>query len=306
MKTLYILIVIIFTATLSTAQKTNLRLHLEIGKTYTQVMDSKANIVQEIAGQKMDITMGIKGGMTYLVKTVNDNTYDLEVRYKHLNMTMQLPQMTLQFNSEESDKEDVFSQILAEMIDKPFYIKIAKNGKIEAVKNIEALFTSAFNKFSLSEAETLQVKNQLSKAYGEEAFKGNMEMATAIFPDSPVAIGDKWTITTKLVSEMTADINTIYEFKAEHKDHYLIQGKSKIETIDKDAYIETTAGMPMKVNLTGVMVSEIKVDKNSGWILEAKIEQEMQGDMQFKENSALPEGMIVPMTIKNEMTITEK
>ncbi len=306
MKTLYILLLSALTATLSTAQKTNLRFNLEIGKTYTQIMNSKSNIVQEIAGQKMDITMGIKGGMTYLVKAVNDDTYDLEVRYKHLNMTMQLPQMTLQFNSEESDKEDILSQILAEMIDKPFYIKIAKNGKIEAVKNIEALFTSAFNKFSLSEAETLQVKNQLSKAYGEEAFKGNMEMATAIFPDSPVVIGDKWTITTKLASEMTADINTIYEFKAENKDHYLIQGRSKIETTNKDTYIETTAGMPMKVDLTGTMVSEIKVDKNSGWIIEANIAQEMQGNMQFKENSALPDGMTVPMTIKNEMTITEK
>jgi hypothetical protein len=139
------------------------------------------------------------------------------------------------------------------------------------IRNIESVWESAFKDFpGLSEAQLAQIKSQLAKAYGTEAFRGNIEMSTAVLPEAPVAKGDTWIIKTKLESGMSADIISNYKYVERNKDFILIKGDSKIETENKDAYIETN-GMPLKYDMKGSMVSEVKVDPVTCWIVEAKI-----------------------------------
>jgi len=219
-------------------------------------------------------------------------------------MSMQMPQGLMEFSSEKNDANDIFSTILGAMKNKAFGVTMSKTGKITDVKNVEALWSTAIDKFDqLPEMQKEQVKAQIMKAYGAEALKGNIEMVTAIYPDSPANKGDKWTINTKLESGMSANMTTDYEFVELTSEYALIKGKSTIETADKDAYIESN-GMPMKYDLTGSMESEIKVNKNTGWIIEAKINQKIGGDTYIKENPQLPNGMKIPMTMINEMVIT--
>lgn len=305
MRRICLLILTVIAVTTSQAQKVRLALNLELNEEYKQNTNAKATIVQDINGQKMTMVMIVKGNMTYLVKTINDNDYDMEVRYESLVVEMQLPQGTMMFSSEKIDENDVFSMILSEMKNKPFQVIMAKNGKIKAVKNVESLFASAFNKFpDLTEEQMEQIKSQLMKAYGEEAFKGNIEMLTAIFPDKSVSKGDQWEIKTKLESGMSANMTTVYALEESDPNYNLIRGDSKIETEDKDAYVDTN-GMPMKYDLSGTMTSEIKVDKKTGWIIEARTNQEMKGDAYIKGNPQMPDGMKIPMELKSETLISE-
>jgi hypothetical protein len=288
------------------AQKTELCLNLEKGKEYKQISDSKATIIQDINGQKMNMEMTVYGCMSYLVKAVNDDDYEMEVKYESLSMSMKLPQGIMEFNSEKNDEQDIFSMMLAEMKDKPFQITMTKRGKITKVKDIESLFESAFSKFTgIPEDQMGQIKAQLKKAYGEEAFKGNIEMITAIYPNRPVVKGESWEINTKLESGMSADMTTTYKFTESNSNYYLIVGDSKIVTADKEAYIESN-GMPVKYDMKGNMSSEIKVDKTSGWIIEAIINQDIQGDVYIKGNPQMPDGMKIPMIMKNDMIFTNQ
>lgn len=52
------------------------------------------------------------------------------------------------------------------------------------------------------------------------------------------------------------------------------------------------------------MISKIKVDRNTGWILEAQMNQKIKGDAYIKGNSKIPNGMKVPMTMTNYIIIT--
>jgi hypothetical protein len=285
-------------------QKAQLGLNLEKGKEYKQITDSKATIIQDINGHKMNMEMTIIGNVSYLVKDIIEEVYDMEVKYESLSISMQLPQGTIEFSSEKKDEQDIFSIILAEMKNKPFQIKMTRSGKVTDVKNIELLFESAFSKFShIPENQMAQIKAQLMNAYGEEAYKGNIEMVTAIYPDKPVVKGESWVIKTKLESGMSGDMTTTYKYVENNLDYYLIVGDSEIATADKEAYIESN-GMPMKYDLKGNMSSVIKVDKISGWIIEAKIKQNIQGDVYIIENPQMPEGMKIPMIMKNDMTFT--
>ncbi|HNP19952.1 MAG TPA: DUF6263 family protein [Fulvivirga sp.] len=295
---------VLLTFTFCQAQKSELILRLEKDVEYIQSTNSESTIIQEINGQKMNIVMTINGTMSYLVKAINDDSFDMDVAYKSLSMSMQLPQGKMEFSSEKKDEGDIFSLILSEMKNKEFQVKMTKYGKITEIRNIEKLFESAFSILpEIPEAQLSQIKTQLLKAYGKEAYKGNIEMITAIYPNKKVAKGDEWVINTKLESGMSANMTTTYKFLDSTKEHYLIVGESKIETADKDAYIESN-GMPMKFDLTGFMTSNIKIDKTSGWIVVAKIDQDIQGDTYIKENPQMPNGMKIPMIMKSKMVFT--
>lgn len=304
MKTIFTLILTVFVLTSCQTQNSDLSLKLEKGKEYKQITNSKATIIQEVNGQKMNMVMTIKGTMTFLVKDITENGYNMDAKFEEFSMSMQMPQGLMEFSSEKNDANDIFSTILGAMKDKAFGITMSKTGKITDVKNVEALWSTAINTFDqLPEMQKEQIKAQIMKAYGGEALKGNIEMVTAIYPDSPANRGDKWTINTKLESGMSANMTTDYEFAELTSEYALIKGKSTIVTADKDAYIESN-GMPMKYDLTGSMDSEIKVDKNTGWIIEATINQKIEGDTYIKENPQLPNGMKIPMTMINDMVIT--
>lgn len=301
-KTLTLLLFISFT--FCQAQKSKLILNLKKDVEYIQSTISEATVTQVINGQKVQMIMTIKGRMSYLVKAVNDEDFDIDVAYRSLSISMNLPQGTMDFSSENNNKDDIFSLLLSQMKNKEFQVKMTKYGKVTEVRNIEILFDSTFGKFTeIPEAQLEQMKSQLLKAYGEEAFKGNIEMVTAIYPNGKVKKGDEWVINTKLESGMSANMTTTYKFSDSTKEHYYIVGESKMETADKDAYIESN-GMPMKFDLTGTMISDIKIDKKSGWIVEARISQEIQGDTFIKENPKMVNGMKIPMVMKNKMIFT--
>jgi hypothetical protein len=304
MKKILTLSILLISIAYCQAQKSLLILTLEKDVEYIQSTHSEATIDQDINGQKMHMVMDIKGTMSYLVKSVDGEGFNMDVAYRSLNMSMQLPQGTMEFSSEKQVEGDIFSSILSQMKHKVFQVRMTKYGKITEVKNIETLFESAFSNIpEIPAAQLAQIKTQLLKAYGEEAFKGNIEMVTAIYPNEKVKSGDDWVINTQLESGMSANVTTTYKFVDSTKEHYLITGKSIIKTADKDAYIETN-GMPMKFDLTGSMISAIKIDKKSGWIVDAKINQDIQGDTFIKANPQIPEGMKIPMVMKSVMVFS--
>lgn len=220
------------------AQKERYELNLTKGEIYTQKMVSNISIVQTVNGQQLNINMSIIGNMTYKVIDIQNSVYDLEVRYESLSMKMSLPNGVLEFNSEKNDEKDIFSSVLGVMKGKPFLVKMTKTGKINEVKNIDLLFSKLFEKFpQLPEAQKQQIQSQLMQAYGEKAFKGNIEMCSAIFPDSLVSKGDKWIINVKLESGIAINMETTYELKEVNDSDCVFSGTSKIETADKDAYI---------------------------------------------------------------------
>lgn len=286
------------------SQSTDLSLRLEKGKEYKLISSSKSTIVQEVSNQKINIGMTIKGTMTFLVKNITKDGYIMDTKFNKLSMAMKMPQGTMEFDSEKSNENDIFSTILNAMKNKAFEVTMSKTGKITEIKNLKSLWENVINQFDqLTDIQKEQMKAQIMKAYGEKAIKGSIEMGTAIYPDNLVDKGDKWTINTDLETGMSAKMTTNYEFKDLTSDYALISGKSTIKTADKDAYIQTN-GMSVKYDLTGSMLSEIKIDKNTGWIIEAKVSQEIKGDTHIKKNTQMPDGMKIPITMSNEMIIT--
>jgi len=221
-------------------------------------------------------------------------------------MNMKLPSGQLEFNSDKKDEFDIFSTILAAIKDKSFIVQMTKTGKIKWVENLDSIFGNLLDQFpKLTPEQKTQLKEQLMQAFGEKSFKGSYEMATAIYPDVAVEQGNTWIIKINLESGMAATLTTNFEFKAKTENYNLIIGIGKIETLNKNSYAPIN-GMPTKYDLTGTMNSTIKVDTKTGWIIEAKINQLIAGNVEIKDNPSLPGGLMFPMSIQSQISYSSK
>ena len=172
------------------------------------------------------------------------------------------------------------------------------------VQGVEELWENAINQFGeLPEMQKQQIKSQLINTYGNQALKGNMEMITRVFPDNAVNTGDEWAVKTNLEGPMHASVDTKYQLAEISSDHVLINGHSVIDSSDEERYVEM-GGMQMRYDIKGTITSEIKIDKTTGWIIEAKISQTMAGDSHIKGNPQMPDGMTIPMETTTETVIT--
>lgn len=286
----------------SCSENYDIGLNLELNKDYSQETNLSAIIKQSYEGQDIKVEMSMTGMMNYHVASVNETDFDLEVSYKNLSMTMQMPNMNVAYNSEIPKEGDVFSNILSEMTGKSFFVKMNKAGKIISVTKIDEFFDETFKAFpEMDLATSEQMKMQLKDSYGEKAFKGNMEMVAAIFPEKPVAKGDTWEINTNLESTVKAEIKSVYTLDDITEDYYLISGVSTIISPENNQM--ENQGIKMNFTLTGAMTSQLKVDKNSGWIIEGDVEQTMNGMAQIEPSPANPQGIEYPIDMTNKMKV---
>ncbi len=281
------------------AQKKRLELNLEKGQVYKLVQVAKSNVKQEVYGMPMELDMEMVSGMSFKVEEIEDDLYIMHMNYDSLVMQMNGPTGTETYSSEEEGQ--MMSYFLGRYKKVPVHLKMNRQGQILEVSNMDAGVDSLFTDLDtmVSPIEMEQIKAQLKKAYGAEAFKGSIEMCTNIYPQQKVRVGDKWNIETRLEAGMAASLNTEYEFKGREGDNYLINGKGLLETADKEAYVEIN-GNPARFDLRGDVNSEIKVDRKTGWIVYVKIKQQIKGDTYILPNERFSEGLKIPMDMQNE------
>lgn len=302
MKNLFICTILLVVSSLAYSQTHELSLTLKKGEEYTQKISSQMEILQNIAGQNIDINMDIDGLMVYKVTNVDSEAYTFDATYKSMGMKMKMPQMTMEFSSSD-DKDDQVSKMLKAIVGQPFQVVMSKNGKVQEVKNLEAIFNSSIGQFdAMPAAQKEQLKSQLSQSYGKDAFKGNIEMVTAIFPDKKVKVGDSWNVGTELNSGFKAGINTTYTLVDKNKDFYTIKGNASIKTEDTEEMTEMN-GFPMRFDMEGKMTSNIKVDSKTGWIMEATVKQNIDGDAHIGAAMG-SEDMVSKMKMNGEFKIT--
>lgn len=287
------------------SQTQKIELNLTKGQAYLQKSVVNSVIKQTINGQQVDINMTIAGQMKFMVTDYADGIYNMDLSYLNLSMKMAHPGGSIIFDSEKNDEKDIMSSVFAMMKNKPFQIKMTKAGKVTEVKNIEALYAGAFDKFTQLTAEQKeQIRSKVMQSYGDKAFKGNLEMLSAVFPDRAVAKGDTWSVKTYLEAGMSATLDGVYKLDEVTPTQFILSGASTMTT-NQDISAEPN-GLPIKYNLAGTMNSVIKIDKKTGWIVEGKINQSIKGNIEIKANDKMPEGVIAPMEMTSELIFTDK
>jgi|AntDeeMinimDraft_5_1070356.scaffolds.fasta_scaffold01247_3 hypothetical protein len=290
------------------AQTYDLGLNLKKGEKYTQSTNSQIKINQNVNGQDINTEMTVEGTMDFMVTDIENGIFKMDASYDKMKTavgmggSMSATLNKMEYSSESPDSSDVFSSVLASMTGKTFQIYIDKTGEITEVQNLMNLWKESIESSDQTGQMQSQIRSQLMKSYGEKALKGNLEMATHIYPGHPVKKGEKWTTETQMSSTFKANIKTDFHLAEITKDYAIIKGNSTIKTLDNDKYVEQS-GMKMNYDISGTMTSEIKVDRKSGWIIKSTIDQKMDGTVKIK-SPQLPSEMEMPMSMTNHLTVT--
>ncbi|HEY8930080.1 MAG TPA: DUF6263 family protein [Mucilaginibacter sp.] len=288
------------------AQKFTPSLNLVKGNTYYYSTNATSAVVQTISGQQNALNLGITFKMAFKVVGIADTVYQMEVSYQTLVMKIDVAGNSLELSSQKNDPQDIPSSIMAAMMNKPFNLDMTKTGRILSVQNIDKMISGTVDNFPGADAaKKAQVKEQLLQSFGPEAFKGNIEQGTAIFPYKPVAKNETWSVTTHLSSPAKASVIVNYTLADVAEGQYIIHGDGSMAT-EKDSGTTQISGMPVKYDLHGTMISDIRVDKTTGWINEVKMKQVFMGDMKILDNPQVPGGMSIPMTFNSDVVTTNK
>ncbi|MDD3077815.1 MAG: DUF6263 family protein [Paludibacter sp.] len=281
-------------------------LNLEKGHTYTYETNADMTTTQTMNGMPLSVRMGITGIMKFTVVDVKDTVYDMNVMYDKMEMKMYLPTGSMEFSSEKKDADELVSQMLSQLTQKSFQVKMSNTGKILDVSNLDKLYEDMLNAMSPVDPQKMaQAKAQLEQTFGAESFKSNMEMGLNLFTNKPVTEGDKWKIESKISTMFGAVITNEYELESIDKKSCKIKGVSEIHTTSTDFPLNPN-GIDMKYNLEGTASSAYNIDCQTGWIVSATIEEKMDGEISVGATPQLPDGMKVPMTITIDMKINGK
>jgi hypothetical protein len=284
-----------------------IELNLTKGKVYHQKMSVVMAVKQVVNNMDVNINMTINGSTAFTVTDYKTGVYDIDVAYTALSLKTDMPGgQSVSFDSEKADEKDMVSTSLGLMKNKPFHMKMNRQGKVLELTNVSHLYNLIFEKFShLAPEEKQKLQGQIEQSFGEKAFRNNMENMMSFYPQKPVDKGSTWTMKNKVFSanvEMQMENN--YKLDDVTANQYLISGTSKMSSPNTDTYYVEVNGMATKAAITGNVTANMKIDKKTGWIDESVSNMSLKGVVSIKGNDKLPEGMTIPMEISGKATIS--
>lgn len=305
MKNSVLLFTLLLLAVSCKSDRKEYQLKLNKGKVYLQDAMYSTRVSYAEQGYYSSILTSTLEELSFKVLEEYETYYDMEVRYHNLKMRVLRDTTVHEFSSSKTDNpDDIYSSIMSKMVNKPFYIKLSKKGKVMEIKKIDGLFQNMFDEFPyLLQEEKTAITFEIKQSFGEAALIRNIELGTYIYPDKPVQQGDKWKNKIRLKSVIDTEIDTEYQLDKVFPAHLELSGTSSLSAKNEKSDVELQ-GMSVKYDMEGSLTSKLKVDLKTGWTVEAKIKQDIQGTAHIKPNDIFPSGAAIPIKIKMEAIIS--
>jgi len=310
MTKLFNLVFLIISFQVLFAQKQKLGFNLVVGQTYyLTIKSATTDALQNVNRPKVKINFNSSGRIAFKVIDCKDSIYNLSASFQQLSGVTNLPIGPFgdinSFDSDNKNKSDTFSNVVMEIIDKPFLVRMTTLGKIVEVKNMDAVFKQALARFPLTMEQRIIFKGELNRAFGEDIFKNDLEMATAIYPDKPVERGGHWTIQRNPGSRHADTLISTYAWADKAESYNIITGTGNTTTVQQDGYTQMDS-MQVKADMTDSIYSNLKVDSKTGWITEGTINDVMSGNSEIKDNPKFPGGLQQKASFLKEITYSSK
>lgn len=290
---------LLFTAASSYAQKTKIELNLQKDSTYTISVATKMNIDQLIQGTHQIVKTEITGITSHKIISIQDTTYTMDVTYNSIVMKMNLGDKTMSLNSSDADTTNIMSNIMRNMIGRPFTIIMSRRGQIVAIKNTDNLFKDIFKGFpQINEQRKAQALAQAQQSFGEKAIKGSFQESFVIFPKASVTVKSIWT--NQLAMEAAAisiKTNTTFTLDAITDNAFEISGSSVVVPDKAAAFKASSQFFIRLINVSGTTTLKLKIDKKTGWVIQSQISKHIKGDVELKKSLAEPVMITYPMVI---------
>ncbi len=299
-KILILLLVPFLSGSVLNAQKTELRYRLEPGMTFTMETSFQTTMVQKVMGIDQEIMMNMQIGLLGNVKNFGNGVYTVVYQYQRLRINTTSTMFAVEIDTEGPDNPG--NNMMRVLIGKPFMVKMDDRGMIRDVQGLDRIIAGIDSIGGIDENTRTSWKTSLEESFGKETFIQNMEQASVLYPEKPVATGDSWqydfSTTSSNIELHLRNTATLIE---SGKNTALIRVNSNISTPENDSI--TLGGNRGSVTMTGNQIAEISIDPSTGLIRESNVSQDIRGNL-YLEDDDQPGGMIeVPMTMTSKIQV---
>lgn len=281
-------------------KKLKLKLNLKKGQVLNISNVMQQTISQSVMGADNSFDQSIGMYYTMTVKDVVDGMYELEVNYSRTTFKTDSPIGAVDYDS-DINKEDIAPMAMgfAAIVGESFTTKMDERGKVIEMLGMEEFLENVMeNLLKLSPEMGPGMADMIKKQYGGGTLAKGMENITMYFPPKAVKKGASWQSNSTLSLNFEMEISNTFTLDDIKDGKAYISVESELST-NKDKEVEMQ-GMKMLYDLQGVQKGSFVVDIDSGWLLYAEVDQDINGDMSI-DSPQLPNPMDVPMGIKSKV-----
>ena len=270
--------------------QTKLSYSLNVGDTFKVYQSTTQDILQNMDGQKHEITSEIDGEFTFVVKSVTDSLIDFTFQFDRLKMVSKSNLAGDLMNvdtGKEVDENDLMGQMLSKIVNVDLQMLMYKNGKVKEVTGAEAIIDNMVSTISyLDDAGKEQVKASMAGDFSSKSLADSFEQMTYIYASKTVSKEDTWS--NKFNGELSSD--NIWTLKELTDNSAEIKGEGMVTFITEDDNIS--------MNLSGTMTSDITTSLDTGFIKAMSVESTAAGNSIIKQF----DGTEVPTTVVTKTT----
>ncbi|MCA1761835.1 MAG: DUF6263 family protein [Cryomorphaceae bacterium] len=288
------------------AKKASFQFKLEDGKVYSQSTEIKGVIKQTIQGQSQETKQTATVHMNMELHEDAESNSVYNVWYTTIGMSVETAMsgqnQSQAFGSDTTDMDQVdpTSLILSQMTDEKFKATIDRQGEVKNVEGLEEIIANALPEDSV---RATAMQSNISSSFGDGGFSKNIETVSAIIPEGKVKIGSSWTKESYTATGLPLLAKNTYTLKSMENNVATIEIDSEL-TVDPDNASTNLQGLDAVFYLEGTRTGTIKVDANTGWVIDANMTDDITGSLNISPNAQMPDGMNIPMEVKNNITIT--
>jgi len=287
--------------TLVSGQKIDLMLNLEEGKAYVQKTSLESNVSQNMMGQAIEVKTSSNSSI-HLKKTKENGEIDsYEAKYGDIAVSSSQMGQTQTFSSDTASLEsvDAMSRAFAMLANKNFEATINGKGVVQEVNGLDEMVTEAMGAIPQGPG----MAEMLKSSVGIDGFTKNLEITTDIFPDKKVKVGDSWTKEQFLSVGLPIISTSTYTLKSTADGVATLEVNGTFATDPNNATTQLQ-GMEANQYFEGTRTGTMTVNLATGWVTSGKLNDEIVGSMSFAPSSQMPDGMTIPIDVKNTIKIS--
>lgn len=303
-----LLAVLILCSARASAQedKLELRLRLKQGETYRL----KTTVEQRITGDAgsdqpaTEQTFAVGYGMA--VQNV-DGAGNMKVatKYESILFRQKGPTGAIEYDSQNPPKQVPQSaRPFAALAGLGFTVTITPAGQITAVEGLDAMLAEMVRNLDLPEGPTkAAVQKALGEQFGEDTMKQNLQGMFALYPETPVAVGQSWQRKTVVSKGFPVVIEGDYTLEGRTGGVARVAIKATLSPNEAAGPIDLGTGK-MSYDLKGEQSGIAEMDEATGWTRSLSTTQLVSGTLRFQGAGGVPEAN-KPVTIHEKVTTEE-
>lgn len=286
------------------AQTYKLEYDLKQGQQVITDFHTEVNMKQTVMGIDQIVEMKMETGYFLEVnKKYDDQSYELLTEYRKLYVNISSAFFNLEVDTNNPKKEELINNIVQRLLRKPVRVILAKNGEIKNIQGFDNNINMVLDEINADDDQRDLIRIQLERNMGEENIRQNFSHYFGIYPEKPVRKGESWDINYQMIL-------TGMEFEFLGKGalievtprNYLIRIEGDVSTINSDDPVWN----PQQIMLEGKQVSEITIDRKTGWPVKSITNQDISGLMLMQSSEPDDQPVEIPMVMKLRMNVNSR